>query len=314
MDLRGRRSTRIALLLCVCVASSLLLQAQGNKPGPGGANRNPNFKDGGYSEILDKLGIPRPKLQPQMKPVDLATWPKDGAVHGLAPTRLKGERAGGLSPNALPGVKLVSLDEVRKMDIARSSGLYVVGTDFIPKELPEILRSKGLRLEKDGRLLDGQGQSAAAFITSEVYLMSQQGTKQSSLHGFWNGLMEGLTPSAEAASPFPFRCFSFTPWALYHSGFHRWYEADTWAAAYGVDGQGGCSNASPHTRIDYLQTRAAVGWPGSVQHCFNCEAEHSHDEWDVGWFWPAHGIPTTTHSGVWADGSFSFSRTAHLSW
>jgi hypothetical protein len=67
-------------------------------------------------------------------------------------------------------------------------------------------------------------------------------------------------------------------------------------------------------RIDYLQTRAAVGWPGSLQYCFACEAEHSHDEWDVGWFWPAHGIPTTTHTGVWADGSFSFSRTANLSW
>ena len=31
-------------------------------------------------------------------------------------------------------------------------------------------------------------------------------------------------------------------------------------------------------------------------------------------FYRAHGVPVTTHTGVWADGSFSFSRSAHLTW
>jgi hypothetical protein len=287
------------------------LAAQGQGPA-----RNPNFKDGGYSETLDRLRIPHRKLEPAMKPVDLATWPKDGAVNGPSPARLKGAGLG-LSPNQMPGVRMISLEEVRKMDVARQgSGLFVVGTEFVPRELPDILKAHGLRLDGQGQLVDRDGAPAAFFVTSEVYRASSKpaGTKHSALDGFLSGLADAFSTPAEAASPFPWACFSFTPYAVYHGGFHRWYEADTWIAAYGADGQGGCSGASPHTRIDYLQTRAAVGWPGSLQYCFACEAEHSHDEWDVGWFWPAHGIPTTTHTGVWADGSFSFSRTANLSW
>jgi hypothetical protein len=306
--------SRASIWLLVAILAGIGVAAQSQSPN---TPRNPNFKDGGYSETLDRLQIPHNKLVPTMKPVDLSTWPKDGAHYGPPPVRLKGAELG-LSPNQLAGVRRVSLEEVRKMDVARQgSGLFVVGIDFVPRELPEILKAKGLRLDGQGRLLDRDGAPVAAFITSEVYRTGSQkqaSQKQNALGGLLTGLADLFASPAEAASPFPWACYSFTPWAVYHGGFHRWYEADTWIAAYGADAHGGCSGGSPHTRIDYLQTRAAVGWPGSLQYCFTCEAEHSHDEWDVGWFWPAHGIPITTHSGVWADGSFSFSRTASLTW
>jgi hypothetical protein len=283
---------------------------------PASAPRNPNFKNGGYSEVLDKLGIPHRTIQPQMS-VDLSGWPKDQVAKGLRVARVTGPKAG-LARNAMPGAKFVTLDEVRKLDVARqATGLYLVGIDFVPRDLAEILKAHGLKLDAGGKLVDRLGEPVAAFVTSEMYraeILKQALRESGSPSGLLTGLLDGLVPSAEAASPFPWRCFSFTPWALYHGGFHRWYEADTWVAAYGADGGGGCSSGSPLTRIDFLQARAEVGGGGSTNHCFNCETKHAHDEWDVGWFWPAHGIPVTTHSGVWADGSFSFSRTAHLSW
>ncbi|HEV8577539.1 MAG TPA: hypothetical protein VGX68_00545 [Thermoanaerobaculia bacterium] len=293
-----------------------LLLAGGCKPRSEEPERNPHFKDGGYSAVLDKLGVPHQTLRSDMKPVDLAAWPKDGAVNGPAPTRLTGATAG-LPLAAMPGVRRISLDEVKRMDvIEQSTGLFVVDLDFLPRELPEILKSKELTLRESGELVDRNGQPAVAFVTSEVYQMrmSSQEPRQSWLPNLLQGLADGLVPAAEAANPFPFRCFSFTPWAVYHGGFHRWYEADTWVAAFGPDGGGGCSNASPHTRIDFLRAGAAVRGAGSSPFCFNCETMHAHDVWDVGYWWPAHGTPVTTHFGIWADGSFSMSRTAQMSW
>lgn len=310
------RRVRIPLLAVAALAGgSLWLWAQ-NPPAGG----NPAFKDGGYAATLDKLKIPHPTIRARMPAVDLANWPRDRAVNGPAPTRVTGGSAG-LSPNDWPGVKRASFEQLQKLDVLRQqSGLFVVG-DLIPLQLPEILKDKGLTLEKDGKLHDQNGELAVAFTTGEVYLVKGTAPRTSSLARpnalgrFLSSLADAFSPAAaEAASPFPFRCYAFTPWALYHGGFHRWYEADTWVDAYGPDGGGGCSGGSPHTRIDYLQARAAVSGGGHLSWCFTCEHGHAHDEWDVGWFWPAHGIPITSHSGVWADGSFSFSRTASLSW
>lgn len=303
-------------ILAVCGIWTLLL-AGGCKPRNEEPERNPHFTDGGYSEVLDQLGIPHQTLRGDSKPVDLANWPKDGAVNGPAPTRVSGPNVG-LPIASMPGVRRIAMGEVQKMDVLeQATGLFVVGIDFLPRELPDILKSKGLTLRQNGELVDANGQQAIAFVTSEIYRMEMppgQEPRQSWLPKLIEDLGNGLVPSAEAASPFPFRCFSFTPWALYHGGFHRWYEADTWVSAYGADGRGGCSNASPRTRIDFLQAAVAVRSPGSIQRCFTCDERHAHDEWDVGYFWPAHGTPTTSHSGIWADGRFSFSRTASLSW
>jgi hypothetical protein len=266
----------------------------------------------GYSGTLDSLGIPRRTLTEKMKPVDLDEWPKDGATNGIAVRRVTGPSAG-LPREATPHAKFVTTDEVRRLDVARQrTGLFIVDADYVPRDLPEILKAKQLTVRQDGSLIDRNGEPVAMFITSEVYVA--EGARQPKRVSLLDRFLEAIVTPAYAASPFAWHCFSFSPWAVYHGGFHRWYEAGTNIAAYGADGGGGCSAGSPLTNIDFLQARAAVGGPANVNSCFHCPTQSAYDTWDVGYFWPAHGIPTTTHSGIWADGKFSFTRTRSLSW
>jgi hypothetical protein len=293
----------------VAAISLLLLLGACDKDGQkGGEERNPKP---GYAGVLDKLGIPHRTLSEKMPQPNLAEWPKDGAANGIKVQRLAGAQIG-LPRTQAPYAKFVTMDAIKQMDFARTAtGVFIVDTDYVPRELPEILRMKGLNPTQDGRLLDANGEPVALLIKSETYLAQGPSNRQTSL---LDKMTDLLIPPAKAASPFPWRCFSFGPWAVYHSGFHRWYEAGTNIAAYGADGGGGCSGASPLTKIDFLQARATVGAPGAQNSCFTCATQSAYDTWDVGYWWPAHGTPATFHSGIWADGSFSFSRTASLSW
>ncbi len=253
--------------------------------------------------MLKERGL-APKILEENTTVDLREWPKDSAT-GATVRRLSGTKAG-LARTSLPGVKFISSEKAKKMNAAKlKTGLFLVDIDFVPRELSAALKSYNYTLRRDGTLLDENKEPILAMVTSEVYLIDNK--KLGSLSSFF-------ISEANAANPFPWRCYSFTPWAVYHGGFHRWYDARTWADTYGADNDGGCSSGSPHTRVGYIYTRAAVGGWGDSDHCFNCESEYSRDTWNVGYFWPAHGIPVTTHHAVYADGSFSFSRTSHLTW
>jgi hypothetical protein len=247
-------------------------------------------------------------------------WPQDSAT-GATVKRLEGRKIG-LPATRVPGVKFLKPGEAARLDLREmKSGLYIVGIDFVPPDLQRAIKEFGFHLLKDGTLLDKNRERVTALVTSELYMIEKTGespSKEGSLdlgpHDLLADLAALFVPPVEGSHPFPWACYSFTPWAVYHGGFHRWYDARTWASSYTVDGSGGCSWASPLTYIAYISTRAAVGWPGNENHCFDCNSEYSRDVWDVGYFWPAHGIPTTTHTGVWADGSFSFSRSANLTW
>ncbi len=306
---RGWRFSVVAAVTGVlCLAVVVLAQTAGKTVGAAASFFDPA-----------KLPFNVKVLRPDMK-VDFPDWPKDSTT-GTTVERLSGPKLG-VPRDKLPGVKFMKAGESAQLDMSRhASGLYVVGVDFVPADLPRAMKAFGYTLRPDGKLLDRNREPIVALVTSEVYLIGKPGEPAktgeagpSRSFDLFATLSDLLVPRVEAASPFPWRCYSFTPWAVYHGGFHRWYDARTWASAYGADGSGGCSWASPLTNINYIQTRAAVGWPGNEDHCFGCNSEYSRDIWDVGYFWPAHGVPTTTHSGVWADGSFSFSRVAHLTW
>lgn len=262
--------------------------------------------DPGYSATLDQMDIPRRRLSAYSKPVDMATLPRNGAIYGGTVKKVTGKHAG-LAVDTLPGAKCVPFSASKEIEFKKHPGaLHLVGIDFVPRELDAILKSKGLTLHADGRLLDHDKQPVVGFVTSEMFHVKVHAPKVPS-------------PDLKAfASPFPFTCHSFTPSAFYHQtgvfGNHRWYDASTWAVAYGPDANGGCSGGSPHTRIDYLQCIAAVNAPGNFQQCFGCDQLQAYDVWDVGYGWPAHGVPTTSHSAIWADGSYSFSLSANLSW
>jgi hypothetical protein len=293
----------------VAAITLLLLAGACHKDGQKDGEKPP--RNPGYVGVLDDLGIPHRTLSEKMRQPDPAGWPKDGAANGIKVQRLTGAQIG-LPRAEAPYAKFTTMDAIKQIDLARTAtGVFIVDTDYVPRDLPEIMRMKGLTAAKDGRLTDANGEAVALLIQGETYLAQGPSGRQTSL---LDKVSDLLIPPAKAASPFPWRCFSFSPWAIYHGGFHRWYEAGTSIGAYGADGAGQCSGASPRTNIDFLQARAAVGFPGNQNFCFTCTTQSAYDTWDVGYFWPAHGIPTTTHSGVWADGRFSFSRTAHLSW
>ncbi len=301
-----RRSAGIAVIgLTGLGAAGVLLAQQTGDKAAAGAYFDPA-----------KLPFNSKVLRPDIK-TDFPDWPKDTAT-GAAANRLTGPKAGA-AIERLRGARSLKPGEAAGLDISKQrSGLYLVGIDYVPKDVTEGLKRFGYTLQPDGTLLDKQREPLVALVTNETYLIEPPAGAKSSdaspLPSLFTRLSDLVVPRAHAANPFPFRCYSFTPWAVYHGGFHRWYDARTWASAYGADGANGCSWASPLTNITYIQTRAAVGWPGDEDHCFNCNSEYSRDVWDVGIFWPAHGVPVTTHTGVWADGSFSFSRSAHLTW
>jgi hypothetical protein len=262
--------------------------------------------DAGYSVNLDQMNIPRQRLTHHSKHIDLSDLPRDGALYGGKVKKVSGREAG-LPLDSLPGAKAIPFGESKKMDVQKQrTGLFLVGIDFVPRELAAILDSKGLTLHKDGSLIDRNGDPAVTLVTSELYHVKVQTPKKSPPE---------LKPDAE---PFPFTCYSFNAWATYHQtglfGNHRWFDTGTTPTAYGPDGSGGCSNESPHTRIDYMQAIAAVGWPGNFQQGWDTDQISAYDVWDVGYGWPAFGYPTTTNSAIWADGDFSFSRTENFGW
>jgi hypothetical protein len=262
--------------------------------------------DPGYSGILDQMDIPRQRLSAYSKPVDLSSWPQDNVLCGGLIRKVSGSDAG-LPLPSLRGAKAIPFLGSQEIDVRKCrSALFIVGIDFVPKELENLLALKNLTLHDDGSLLDQNNEPAVGFVTSEMYRVQLQSPKI---------LERGVKPEA---APFPFTCFSFTPAAFYHEtgfgGNHRWYDASTLAVAYGPDSGGGCSGGSPHTRIDYLQAIAAVRGPGNFQQAWGTDQLSAYDVWDVGYGWPAHGVPLTTHSAIWADGTFSMSRTANLSW
>jgi hypothetical protein len=260
--------------------------------------------DAGYSSVLDQMDIPRKRLSAYSQPVDLTFWPRDGVVYGGTVKKVIG-KAAGLPLESLPGARSVVMSAVRHMDVRQQhTGLFLVDIDFVPRELTDFLKSKGLIVQDDGTLHNENREPVVGFVTSEVYQVQLREAPKATPRPF--------------ASPFPFTCFSFTPWAFFNQtgvfGNHYWYEAHTLAVAYGPDGSGGCSGGSPHTKIDYLQARAAVREGGDLQQVWSSDQVQANDVWDVGYGWPAHGVPETTHSAIWADGTFSFSRTASLTW
>jgi len=269
-----------------------------------GSEQSHEVMDGGYSVVLDQMDIPRKRLSSYSKPVDLAGWPRDGVVYGGTVKKVTG-KAAGLPLDSFPGAQSMATSAVRKMDVRKKrTGLFLVDIDFVPRELADFLKSKGLTLLQDGTLHNRNNDPVVGFVTCEVYQVKLLDTSKA--------------PRSPLASPFPFSCFTFLPWAFYNEtgigGNHRWYEAHTLAIAKGPDGSGGCSDASPHTRIDYLQARAAVREGGDLQQIWSSDQVQANDVWDVGYGWPAHGIPETTHSAIWADGTFSMSRTASMTW
>jgi hypothetical protein len=208
----------------------------------------------------------------------------------------------------MPGVRSVSYEQWHAMAEIPKAGLFLVDTDHIPLGLADFLKSEKLILERDGRLHDEKGQPVALFLKSETFSVKGKRAEAEPLKPLrllFDRTLALLETQVYAANPYPFASFSWRMWWRYHGGFCRDYRAGTSAEAWGP-AQGG---ASPHTRIEYIETRVDMAGRHDRDSCRNCDQQGSSVTWDIGCFWPAHGRASGSHYANWKDGAFSATRT-----
>ncbi len=185
------------------------------------------------------------------------------------------------------------------------SGLYLVETQFIPASLPKQLKQLRYTLKPDGTLLDETGKPITLFLMSEVFEVKRNPTNIKTITQASTKALSSSAGELQAANPYPFSYFSWSAWWKYDGGFCRNYRAWTTAEAWGPL-QGG---ARPHTRIQYIETRAQTGTKTDRDSCSNCDEESSYVKRDIGCWWRAHGKGSGSHYANWKDGNFSATRT-----
>jgi len=263
--------------------------------------------------VLEPVRGVRPIVNRNLKP-DLRKWVRKSEVKGGSIKLLKGVKAG-LSLRSMP-VKTITKEKLNKTPLKNlKSGLYLVGLDYIPHFVKGSLKKFGYKMARNGEIKNSKGEKLKIFVGGETGLVKPKIlSPRGRFDNRWeidNRLLD-LNLVEDNASPYRFRCYSFHPWAVYHGGFHRWYDVRTHASTYTTDSRGGCSVRSPRTNIEYLQTYAHVSGAADIDSCRNCNERNSRDVWDVGYFWPAHGFGSTYHHAVYRDGNIYFSRTARL--
>jgi hypothetical protein len=178
------------------------------------------------------------------------------------------------------------------------SGLYLVDTALVPKQLPEILARTGLALGPNGSIVNNKGEKQVMLLGYKlVAIPKKQGSLPGSIFGF-------LAPSsAFAASPFPLLWVSAWYSWVDHEGFCRSITASTGADAWGpvIDPSGD----RVHTNIQQIEAYANAAGAASDQICNNCPWQFAQATNDFGCGWPAHG------GGEWGwadtkDGAFNW--------
>lgn len=177
------------------------------------------------------------------------------------------------------------------------SGLYLLDTELIPKQLHEILAKNKVALGADGSVINQKGEKVVMLLGYRVAAVN----KKSSQGGFFDLL--GPT-RVFAASPFPLEWVSFWYSWVDNEGFCRSMTSSTEADAWGpiVDAWGD----RVRTQVDYIEAAAYADVAGDDEFCFNCAWQPAQANINFGCFWPAHG------SGQWGwallkDGSFNWS-------
>jgi hypothetical protein len=167
------------------------------------------------------------------------------------------------------------------------SGLYLLDTELIPKQLPEILARNGVALGPNGSLVNQKGEKAVMILGYRLAAVTPQ--------------KQGAPP---AAFPFALEWVSFWWSWVADEGFCRSLTASTGADAWGPIipfwGQ------RVHTNIEQIESFAAAADARDDKICNNCPWEFAQANRDFGCFWPAHG------GGQWGwvdfkDGSFHWS-------
>lgn len=244
---------------------------------------------------------------------------------GLEMRELHG-RAAGKPVASLPGAKSIGRSDWQNMTEIPKTGLYLVDLDHIPPGLEEDLKKNDYRLTADGTLTKS-GNPVALFVVGETYRVKPQteaGPSADKPSGEGEGLAQRasrfllqlagsvdslITSDAEAATPFPWRCFSWSFRWEYDGGFCRDYKAWSSAYSWGPGADGFCADPKPLTRIEYISTYVNNSGRTDWDYHYNADQSHSYAKWDIGCFWPAHGSGSGYHYAYWRDGSAWAYRT-----
>jgi hypothetical protein len=240
----------------------------------------------------------------QNSPTDQVPKPAPPArlVGGVEVFTLKDAQDMALTYDRYPVVQFRSSKEFFAQYPDRSktpSGLYVLDTQLLPRQLREILARTGLALGPNGSIINQRGEKAVMLLGYRLVAVAQ---KQGSLPGSIFGLL--APSSAFAASPFPLEWVS--AWYSWNDdeGFCRSITATTGADAWGpvIDSAGD----RVHTNIQQIEAYANAAGAASDHICNNCPSEFAQETNNFGCFWPAHG------GGEWGwadtkDGAFNWS-------
>jgi hypothetical protein len=205
---------------------------------------------------------------------------------------------GGAQDMALPREKYRAIHFVRSNEFFSKypdrsktpSGLYLLDTELIPRQLPEILTLNSLALGPNGSILNQKGEKIVMLLRHKlVAVRRNQGSVSRSVNG---------------AAPFPLEWVS--AWWSWHDdeGFCRSLTASTGADAWGpiVDVWGD----RVHTNIEQIETFAWAADAQDDELCENCAWSFSQAYRDFGCWWPAHGGGLGGFADL-KDGSFNWS-------
>jgi hypothetical protein len=230
--------------------------------------------------------------------------------HGVESKKLAGKEAG--KPiSSMRGAKTISRRELTAMKQIPKTGLYLLDLDHVPPGLEEDLKKNGYQLAENGTLTQN-GKPVALFIYGETYHIGPAKAANwydKTLTRIARAGDQAFGNEAQAATPFPWACWSWYWKWQYDGGFCRDYKVWTDAYAWGPGPGGTCSDPKPLTHIDYISTYAAVGGHTGWDYHYGADQSHAYAEWDIGCFWPAFGTPSGFHYAYWRDGSNWVYRT-----
>ena len=177
------------------------------------------------------------------------------------------------------------------------SGLYLLDTELVPKQLPAILAKNNVALGPDGAVVNQKGEKVVLILGYRIAAV-----KKNPVDRGFSGLT-GQTSLSPQASPFPLEWVSY--WYSWNDneGFCRSMTSTTGADAWGpiIDPAGD----RVHTNIDYIEAVANAADAYVDHYGFGISWEYAQAYRDFGCFWPAHG------GGQWGwvyfqDGSWNW--------
>jgi hypothetical protein len=237
---------------------------------------------------------PSPTIAPKAAPLARL-------VGGVEIVKLKDAQDMSLPYNRYPAIQFRTSNEFFAQYPDRSkvpSGLYLMDSELVPPQLPQILARTGLALGPNGTIVNNKGDKVVMLVGYKLVAIPK---RQGSLPGSIFGLL--APTSASAASPFPLEWVSAWYSWTDDEGFCRSITATTGGDAWGpvIDPWGD----RVHTSVQQIEVYANAAGAANDRLCNNCSWAWTQITNNFGCFWPAHG------GGEWGwadikDGGFNW--------